>query len=99
MLPCQDDAPAGGTEGGVEEPTAKPPAAETTPEEANPDQENQPARVVGFAAEPADIETGGTSVLHVQVEDPEQDPFHIWWQSSCGAVSPRPPRSCGPPST
>jgi len=48
---------------------------------------NLPPQLTGFKVESAVVEVGGTTSLEIGVVDPENDPFHVWWRASCGAVA------------
>lgn len=49
--------------------------------------ENLPPELVSFEAETSAVEANGSTALTVRVRDAENDPFHVWWDSSCGIVS------------
>jgi hypothetical protein len=63
---------------------AQPPATGTA---GDGRAENLPPELVSFEAETSAVEANGSTALTVRVRDAENDPFRVWWDSSCGIVS------------
>ena len=87
---CSDDAqkPA--------EPKTPPAAARdagpvvTPPGPAKAEPENLPAEIAGLTAEATEVAVGAAIEVAAVVVDGENDPFHVFWRSTCGAISPDP---------
>ena len=50
--------------------------------------ENLPPEIVSVTAEASAVAATGSTVLTVKVMDPENDPYHVWWDADCGVVAP-----------
>ena len=69
---------------------ARPPAADDgKPKVGKARPENQAPMVLSFQAASQTVIAGGSTTLKVGIADPENDPFRVWWDSSCGNVVPR----------
>lgn len=51
--------------------------------------ENHPPQVTRFTAGSSRVGAGGSTELTATIWDPEGDPYHAWWTSSCGVIAPR----------
>ncbi len=54
------------------------------------EKENLPAEVVSLTAGATEVAVGGATDVTARVVDAENDPFYVYWQSSCGAISADP---------
>lgn len=52
------------------------------------ERENLAPELVDLEAESSTVPVHGSTALVARVRDAESDPFHLWWQSSCGIVAP-----------
>jgi hypothetical protein len=50
------------------------------------DTENLPPQVKSVVAKASRVEGGASTELTAMITDPENDPYHAWWSTSCGGM-------------
>ena len=91
QLPPMLGGPEPGQVGGQPSATGSVPVPGTTgPDDPAPSgvaAENLAPELVSLEAEQSAVEANGSTALTVRVRDAEDDPVHVWWDSSCGIVA------------